>query len=301
MIRTRNVFVSEASKQAYVRHMEEDFEGRLSAAVHTVAAQDDCRLITLSGPTCSGKTTTAAKLTAALRERGRRVHLISIDDYYFDRLFLQQRAEQRGTAVDFESEDTIDLPLLSRTVEGIAEGGEVQVPIYDFSAGARSGFRTLRADRDDVFLFEGIQAVYPGVTALFDGHPYQSIFVCIAQGIEIGGGDFPPHTIRLMRRLVRDSRFRAAPPDFTMRIWRTVRENEEANIFPYASRCDVHIDSLLPYEIGMLKPAVLPLLSTLLHGEYHDFAVNMEQRLSGVCAISSAYLPEGAMYHEFLG
>ncbi|MBQ7377766.1 MAG: hypothetical protein IJW71_05570 [Clostridia bacterium] len=302
MTEARSVFNGEADKRAYVLECEARYERRLDAAVGAIISSPASKLIALSGPSASGKTTTANKLIAEFTERGKQVHVISIDDYYYNRDFLIEMSDQAGEPLDFDSPSTIDLSSLKITVEQIFSGKNVVVPTFDFNSGTRTGYREFLPNADSVFLFEGIQAVYPEVTTLFNGHPYTGIFVSVAEGLKIGQQTFFPEELRFMRRLVRDFNFRSAAPDFTFKLWQSVRKNEEKNILPYAKTCAVHLNSLLEYEVATLRPYVMPLLSSIGKGSpFYENARDILKKLKHIENISREYIPKESLCREFLG
>ncbi|MBQ8276080.1 MAG: purine-nucleoside phosphorylase [Clostridia bacterium] len=303
MMKVKNCFSGEAEKKAYVTACENEFEARLEAVCEEVCAIEGLQLIGLSGPTCSGKTTTANKLIDNLSRRGKTVHIISIDDFYYDREFLTRRAERLGIEVDYDSIDTIDFEALRECVREVFTHDKTLVPRYDFQSGKRSGYTEYEYDDNDLFIFEGIQVVYPEISALFREHPYRSIYICVEEGIEINGVTFSPEEIRFMRRMVRDYNFRSAEPEFTYFLWESVRANEEKNIYPYADDCDIRINSTMPYDLNMLIPYLLPLLKKIPADDEHKAAA--EQLIAkldeaGICPISSAYIAENSLYREFL-
>ena len=302
MKRAMASFSSEAAKKEYVLSVEVAFENALDDKVAEILDGQFPRILLLAGPTCAGKTTMANKLVSELSERGKHVRVISFDDFFLDRETLHEKARERGCAIDFDSPAAIDLDELSRCVGQILAGGSVTLPIFDFKEGKRNAFRTIEADASSVFLFEGIQAVYPEVTSLFKGHPFRSIYVSVETPLAVGNSVFSPEDIRFFRRLVRDHRFRGAAPSFTFFLWESVRENEIKNILPYAPFCDVSFNTLIDYEISMLRPHLLPLLSQIDKDDpYREKAETMLSSLALIEDIDERYLPEHSMYHEFLG
>jgi uridine kinase len=301
MQKARNSFYGENDKREYVIECEKRFERSLDLAIERVISQNN-KIITLSGPTCSRKTTTAKKLISEFEERGKCVHVISIDDFYYDKAFLEKIAKEENKPLDLDSPTTIDLPELSRVIEEIFVGDVVEVPVFDFQLSRRTGMRKFDPDDRDVFIFEGIQAVYFEVTRLFGAHPYSSLFVYLCDDIEIDSFLFDKNEVRFFRRLVRDYNFRGASPSFTFELWRSVRENEDKNIIPFYDDCTALINSTMPYELGMLKPYVVPLLSSIEKGSpYYDYAQKMIKRFEHIEEISKDYIPEVSLYHEFLG
>lgn len=294
-------FKSEEDKKVLVLAWEARFEAQLDGAVAKIAAADGVRIITLSGPTCSGKTTTANKLTRDFTEYGKLVHIISIDDFYLNRDVLNDRAAVGGK-IDYDSVHTIDLVTLQTCVEDIFAGRRVKLPRYDFVTGRRVGYEELSVSERDLFIFEGIQAVYPEIVALFNRHPYVSVYISVAEDLNLEGEVFDRFDIRFFRRLVRDYNFRNAPPEFTFRIWESVRANEEASIIPYEHLCDIRLNSLLPYELGVIKPDLVRILELVeKDSAYYGEARAIIRRFADIEEISRDYIPENSVYREFLG
>lgn len=295
-------FVNESEALKFVKKCESDFEERLTAAVERVCEHKDVRLISLSGPTCSGKTTAARKLTRYLEAQGKNVHVVSIDDFYYDREVLLARANNDPEVeIDYDSEETIDLDELRRCIEQVFTDEPTQVPKFDFLTGRRSGYVTIDADENDMFIFEGIQAVYPSVTALFKKFSYKSLYISVESELEVAGRCFSTDEIRLMRRLVRDYNFRGATPEFTLYLWESVRANEELSIFPYAVDCDYYINSTMPYELNMLAPFLRNILPTVpADDEYRVQAETILSKLEGIEPLSAKLLNEDSLYYEFL-
>ncbi len=294
---------------ALVRRAEQAFDQRLEAAAAAIA--EDCathgvRLIRLSGPTCAGKTTTARKLTEVLEATGRVVYPISLDDFFYDREVLHARAV--NGELDYDSVETLDLDTLAASVRDLLATGSADIPVFDFVTGNRMGMRRLTVpdDVEPVFLFEGIQAVYPAVAALFEGVPSRSIFINVERETTLVGPDgeervFAPARIRLLRRLVRDEAKRGATPDFTLTLWKSVRANEKTAILPNAPACDYGIDSNMAFDIHMLAPHLRRIfLEQPCDGPEVAVAEALLRSLEGVQGISDETLSENSLYHEFI-
>lgn len=302
MMQSYMSFANESEARSFVEKCERDFEERLSGAVERVCEHRGVRLIGLSGPTCSGKTTAANKLIKYLVAQGKKVHVVSIDDFYYDRDVLVARANNDpDIEIDYDSEDTIDLDELRRCVEQVFTDEPTQIPKFDFLTGKRSGYTTIDADENDMFIFEGIQAIYPSVTALFRQYDYRSVYISVESGIRIGDRTFSTDEIRLMRRVVRDYNFRGATPEFTLYLWESVRANEELNIFPYAVDCDYFINSTLPFEINMLAPFLREILPQVpIDNKYRGQAEDILEKIEGIQPVSPKLLSPESLYYEFL-
>lgn len=295
-------FESENDMKNFVLACEADFESRLDDTISKIEALNDLKIIALSGPTCAGKTTAAKKIISEFEMIGKKVNVISIDDFYYDREVLHQKAAQKeDVEIDYDSPDTIDLEAISRFVESIERKEELFCPIFDFNHGERVGYKRMFCGEGDVFVFEGIQAVYPEITALFNNHAYCSVFISPRSAIEIEDHIILPNELRLLRRLVRDRIFRSTSAEFTFKIWDSVRKNEEEHIFPYADACMFNIDSSFAYEISVLKPYLYATLEDIpQRSGYISKAKEILDNVSLVPSISSEFLPNDSLYWEFV-
>lgn len=301
-LKAYKAFGSEREAADFVSLCEEKFEKRLRDVASEVCADRGVRLVALSGPSCSGKTTTANKLISELSAHGRNVHVVSIDDFYYDKEYLHARAEaDPNIEIDYDSVSTIDLPALTECVREIFSDEETLIPRFDFKQGKRVGYVHIDPSDDDLFIFEGIQAIYPEITALFSEHPSKSIYICVESGIDFGDIRFEPNEIRMLRRLVRDFNFRNSSPEFTLYLWESVRANEDKNIFPYVSAVNIRIDSALPFEINLLKPYLEDILEKIpQNNEFIGISRSIIEKIADIQPISREYLRENSLYYEFI-
>lgn len=299
IIQGQKQFASREEARLFVEKHEADFEKRLDDIAERVAGDHNIRLVALSGPSCSGKTTTANKLINELKLRGRRVHVVSIDDFFYDKEHL---AEISGNGkIDYDSIKTIDFDALVECVKEIFSDGKTLVPRFDFKLGKRVGYAEYDPDDDDLFIFEGIQAIYPEITAVFKQYPSISIYICAQSAIQIDDEIFEPNEIRFLRRIVRDYNFRGASPEFTMYLWESVRSNEESSIFPHVHSCDVQIDSTLAFDVNILKPYLEDVLQKIPEGnEFIGHARRIIEKIKEIEPVPREYLSENSLYNEFI-
>ena len=285
----------------YIKKCDEEFDSLLESSVTKLCDGDDSRVLGLTGPTCSGKTTAAKKLLHHLGDEQKRVITVSLDDFFKDCFSRKQLADAKVEELDFDSPDTLDTELLGGFVDEIFSKGVSKKPIFDFVTGTRARWEEVVCDGDDVLLFEGIQVLYPSVLSVIESHGGKVLCVRPESGIEIGGKRFEPDFIRLCRRLVRDANFRGASPDFTLSLWDSVRRNEETNIFPYMDRCDVRIDTTLPYELNVLAPYMRRILPDIAWGsKHHKESLEILGLLEDVVGIESFVIAEDSLYKEFV-
>ncbi len=294
-------FQTEQEKRAFVAEVEESYQAQMRTVLERLVAAKE-RVFTLSGPSCSGKTTTAHQLLDAMAKANRRIAVVSIDDFFLPRRTLHERqAVNCVEELDYDSLAALDFDYFCKCADLICAGKAAQIPKYDFISGERTGYTTLSPDAYDVVLFEGIQAIYPEVTAQFNQIAVCEVAIGIREDVCINGIFFDRREIRLMRRLLRDYRKRAASPQFTLSLWGSVARNEEKNILPYEENVTVRIASFLPYEVFVLKKPLSELLQSVPkdHTQYQT-AQALVQKLEPMPEISESYVPSGSLFHEFL-
>ena len=284
----------------------EECEGNFAENFFDIA-EDICknkhlRIVRLFGPTCSGKTTAAQNLIALFSKLGKRAHVISIDDFFYEKDILHKMSKEKGLdGVDYDSPDTIDCVALEDFVEEIFSATEVHCPIFNFKSGKRDGYKTMSIDDDDIFIFEGIQANYPNVVPMISKHGSASIYIAPLSDISVEDDIFVPNEIRFLRRLVRDYYSRNSSPEFTFMLWESVRGNEEKNIFPYIDGTDYRVNSTMQYELGVLKPFVYDIIAKMDKSDkYYPKAQEIVKRLEPVEPISATLIREGMLYCEFV-
>jgi uridine kinase len=288
-----------AEASAFINLCERKFQDKLSQTISEIIGRGN-RVITLSGPTCSGKTTTAKALVKGLEDNGLSAVVISIDDFYLDNLRANLK---EGDEVDFDSVKTIDLDYLAEFITSLFSGECVYIPRFNFMTGVRDGYSKYTPKPNDVYIFEGIQAIYPEVTALL-GENFTSVFINVEDEIICNGVYFAPHEIRLLRRIVRDHQFRNTTPEQTFNYWKSVRKNEIESIFPNTTNPHFIIDSFLPYELFAISSYVIPLLGSVPdNSAFKGKAFDLEGRLSILHSdvYKAEFIPEGSIFREFIG
>lgn len=286
----------------WIKQCEDSFAQSIYNITEDICENRNIRVVRLFGPSCSGKTTTARHLISSFRKFAKRAHVISIDDFFYNREKLKRLSEEKGLSeIDYDSPDTIDCEELERFINDVLNEDRVRCPIFDFKTGMRSGYKEMKVDEDDIFIFEGIQAVYPRVVGMFEKYNSASIYIVPQREVLAGGVCFEANEIRLMRRLVRDYNFRNTSPETTFVNWDGVRDNEEKNIFPYVKESDYCVNSSMPYEVGVLKPYLVKILSCFDREDAHyEIAKYILERIELVEEIPSRLICDGYLYREFI-
>ncbi len=296
-------FSSKAESTAYIADCEARFRRAVIDAAEQLHAVSGLQLIGLSGPTCAGKTTTAHILDGRLEALGRRVHTVSVDDFFREQPKPhEKKAAGAEESIDFDSIDALDFELFESCLTELMSKGRTVLPIYDLSSGRRVGTRELLAEHgNDIFLIEGIQVVYPEISELLHRYTYRSVYCDVGNALRAGETIYAPEEIRLMRRLVRDYYFRASDAAFTFYLWESVRANELKSILPNVAACDIHLNTLMPYEPGMLRPHLVRILGELpTDSVYWSRAREILERMPALTPLSAAQLPSEALYREFV-
>lgn len=301
-LRVKYTFESEEEKKAMVEASEHSFFAGLDSLCDRVTATDGLEAVTLCGPTCSGKTTVCGRITAAVAAEGRSVLVVSIDDFFKDREELNRSSSMLSGKIDYDSPSALDFEYLEKAVGDLFSGRTANIPIYDFHTGKRISYKPVTRLRGDILLFEGIQVLYPEFAKLLVGHKTLSVYTSVEHGYDVGGEKFSSREIRLIRRIVRDYKFRNSPPAFTLYLWKSVTENEDKNIFPNREKADVFINSALLYELSAIKNELLPILDQIpADSEYREIGEKLAEKFEKIETISTSYIPTDSIFREFIG
>lgn len=220
------------------------------------------KIILIAGPSSSGKTTFAQRLSIQLQANGISTIAFSTDDYFVER---EETPKDHKGELDYESLNTLDLKLFNQHIKELIEGKEVDVPIFNFITGHKEfGKRFLKVMKNQIIIIEGIHALNPELTKEIKENTKFKIYISALTQLNIDSHNRIPTTdTRLIRRMVRDSLFRGHSAKTTLQLWSSVRRGEEQNIFPYQENVDVMFNSALIYELAVLKKYATPLLEEI--------------------------------------
>lgn len=259
-------------------------------------------VVLLAGPSGSSKTTTGHRLREQLEKKGVPAHLISMDNYFLSWEAPDFPRTPDGQR-DLEAPGCLNIPLLNQHFSRLEEGGDIQVPIYDFPTHRPldDQFIHMSPARGDIFIFEGIHALNPLFTAQHPG-AFRLYISPVSTFVSREGEVCSPKILRLMRRITRDHLFRGASAEFSLGLWGNVVSSEKIYITPYQASAHGTIDTTLGYEPMALKPYILPLLQqlpkTVPCREQVEEAIGV---LQTVDSIPGALVPENSILREFIG
>jgi uridine kinase len=266
-----NERISMGRGRELVRIAEALHEKKIAQIADEIAQHSDrLRVILIAGPSSSGKTTFAQRLSVQLKVNGLRPVSVSLDDYFVNRDMTPR--DENGN-YDFESIEAIDLALFNRQLVELIEGKKVEVPTYNFQKGVRE-YRgnMLQVEKNQPIIIEGIHGLNERLTSSIPKENKFKIYVSALTQLNIDDHNRIPTTdTRILRRIVRDSQFRSNDALNTIKMWPSVRRGEEKYIFPFQEDANVMFNSALIYELSVLKRYAEPLLQKI-DSRYREFS-----------------------------
>ena len=256
-----NDILARGEARDFIRVSEAMQERAIAQIAERIVARG-ARVVFIAGPSSSGKTTFANRLSVQLRVSGRRPVAISLDNYYKNRSEVPLGEDGKP---DLECLESIDVPLFCEQLVELLRGNEVELPVYSFITKTRRDRGIpLRIEEDQILVVEGIHGLNDALSADIPSELKYRVYVSALTQLNLDNHNRIRTTdVRLLRRLVRDHRTRGASAENTMDMWDSVRAGEEKYIFPYQEKADVMFNSSLLYEIAVLKKYAYPLLKQI--------------------------------------
>jgi len=275
-------------------------EQRIAQIASSIAERRTVRLIAIAGPSSSGKTTFARRLTIQLLANGLRPFPLSMDDYFVAR---EETPRDVWGNYDYEDLHALDLALFNEQLLALMNGERVALPRYNFEQGEREEGPSVQLTPDHVLLIEGIHGLNPNLLPRIPVERIYRIYISALTQLKLSRLNRISTTdTRLIRRIVRDTRTRGYSANETIARWESVRRGEDRNIFPYQEQADVMFNSALVYELAALKPLVEPLLRQVEPGapEYVE-ARRLLMFLEWFYPCDAGLVPENSILREFIG
>lgn len=262
---------------------------------------DNKRIVFIAGPSSSGKTTFAHRLSIQLKAHGLKPHPISVDNYFVDR---DKTPRDENGNYDFERLEALDIKQFNEDMMNLLNGKKVEMPIFNFKQGKREyNGNYLELEENDVLVIEGIHCLNDKLSHSIPKDNKYKIYISALTQLNIDEHNRIPTTdARLIRRIVRDSQYRGTNATETIRMWPSVRRGEENYIFPFQEEADIMFNSALIYELAVLKQYAEPLLFNIAKDipEYIE-AKRLIKFLDYFLGVSSEMIPKTSIIREFLG
>ena len=276
-------------------------EKKIARIADEIANRKSVKLVLLAGPSSSGKTTTCKRLSIQLMTNGIKPLQISLDDYFVDR---EHTPKDENGEYDYESIYALNLQLINQQFHALFRGEEVELPKYNFQTGRseKSG-KKLKMDESNVLVVEGIHALNPELTAQIPDNQKFRVYASALTTILLDDHNYIPTTDnRLLRRIIRDYKYRGVNAQETIHRWPSVRKGENKWIFPYQENADAMFNSAMLFELAVIKQQAEPLLEQVPENcEEYSEAYRLSKFLRYIKPIPNRDIPPTSLLREFLG
>ena len=297
--------INEAIKEGTIKDIillaEALHEKKIAKIADNIAKNKNIKMILIAGPSSSGKTTFAQRLGIQLKLNRIKPVTISVDNYFVER---KDTPRDENGEYDFECLEAIDLELFNNHLTRLLNGEEVEMPEFDFFEGTkRYNGKKLKLEKDEVLVIEGIHCLNDKLTSKIPAEQKYKIYISALTVLNLDRFNRISTTdTRLIRRIVRDYQFRGYSAKHTIASWNKVNEGEKKNIFPFQEESNFIFNTSLVYEIGALKPIIMPLLKEITKEdpEYAE-ASRLMNMLKYFEEIPKEYVPNNSLLKEFLG
>ena len=276
-------------------------EKKIARIAEMIAERKNVKMVLIAGPSSSGKTTTCKRLSVQLLTNGIKPVGISLDDYFVDR---ELTPKDSSGEYDYEHVEALNIKLLNEQMNALMAGEEVELPKYNFQTGKseKSG-RRLKLNGNEVLVVEGIHALNPMLTAQIPEENKFRVYASALTTILLDDHNYVPTTDnRLLRRIIRDYKYRGVSAQDTIRRWPSVRAGENKWIFPFQENADVMFNTAMLFELGVIKSQAVPLLELVPEDcEEYSEAYRLLKFLKYIRPIPNIQVPPTSLLREILG
>lgn len=296
-----NKMISSGNYGDLIRVSEAISNNELFDIADKISKEKDLKVVLITGPSSSGKTTTARKLALFLKSKGLSPIPISVDDFYMD---MKDRVLDENGEPEKEKIDAIDTSLFNKKISELLNKKEVYMPKYNFIKGEKEyDEKVTKMEDNSVLVIEGIHAFNEQLTEMIPDKNKFKIFICPLTPLNIDNHNiFKSVDNRLLRRILRDNMTRGTSANVTLKLWENVRKEEEKNIIPYMRDADVIFNTSLAYELGVLKTYAEPLLFSVLEDDpNYDEAIRLINLFRVILSMPSENVPFDSIIREFIG
>lgn len=301
-IKDVNDYIKEGRSLELISLAEALHEKKISNIADMILQQKrTVRIVLIAGPSSSGKTTFAQRLSTQLKVNGLKPIALSLDNYFVNR---EDTPLDEFGQFDFDTLQALDLQFLNEQMVQLIRGETVETPIYNFITGKREATgNRLCLKYDDILIVEGIHALNPNLLTSINRNYFFNIYISALFQLNIDDYNRVPTTeARLIRRIIRDEQFRGFQPERTLNQWASVRRGENSNVFKYQEEADVMFNSSLLYELNALRSYAEPLLQGVSEdSEHYDTARRLLNLLSFFEPMDIGKVPYNSILREFIG
>lgn len=288
-----------ADPQRLVYESEDEYHKLVDMVAHKISSDKNVRILLLAGPSGSGKTTTANLICDRIKSYGEECIVVSLDDFY--RSFNEPDYPRlEDGSLDCEATEALDIPLLVKSLEDIAESREFVLPKYDFKISRRTEQRVHPAMPCGCVIIEGLHALSPLVFSSLSEDRVYKLFISVSTNI-ISDGEriLSGRKIRFMRRMIRDSLYRNASAERTLSMWKNVLSGEDKYLYPNRCYADMSFNTFHPFELSVMRRFIENLISDEL-AEREPYAKTVLEAARMVSPINISLVPETSLIREFI-
>ena len=297
-------YINEEAKlntQEFIEKCESRYSNIIASVSKTICDKGERQVVMLAGPSSSGKTTTARKISEECKKIGVHTFVLSLDDFYLNRDDIPLLPD--GTR-DFETVYALDLDYFTEIVNALLRGETVKTPIFDFVSGKRkqNEYNEITLGEKDVVIIEGLHALNPIITDKISGNLFK-IYISVSSRIYNQKGKIilNKRNLRFVRRLVRDFKFRGSSANYTYSLWKNVTYGEDKYLFPYRDNADIKINTVHLYEPCVLKKQALELLDSEISDDFAYDVQRLRDALNKFEDVDETLVPRDSLLREFLG
>ncbi|MBQ8740119.1 MAG: nucleoside kinase [Clostridia bacterium] len=296
-----NKMAKECPKE-FIKACNDEYIRNITDIAKRIESDDDIKIVAIAGPSGSGKTTTAHILQDKLETLGETTAVVSLDDFYLPADKLPILPD--GSA-DIESVNSLDIALIKECFQQIIENGTANLPEYDFKTKSRiPDAKRLNIGNHGIVIVEGLHAMNPLIADLVPRKNILKIYISVNRSVDDNNGVqmLSSRQIRLIRRVLRDDRFRGATATETLHLWNNVIDGERKYLYCFKDTADVKLVTFHPYELGIYRERFCKMRSTVnKNAPCYEYFIDTANALERFDAIDSSLVPENSLIREFIG
>lgn len=304
MINTLNEInkLAKENPKEFIRTCNDEYVKNIVSIARQIESNDDIKIVAIAGPSGSGKTTTAHILQDKLESLGETTSVVSLDDFYLptDKLPLLPDG-----SLDIESVNSLDIPLIKECFTQIIKDGKASLPKYDFKTKKQLlNAKTIDIGNHGIVIVEGLHAMNPLIADLVPRKNILKIYISVNRSVDDNNGVqmLSSRQIRLIRRVLRDDKFRGSTATETLHLWNNVIEGERKYLYCFKNTADIHLVTFHPYELGVYRERFCKMRNGVhKNAPCYEYFIDTANALERFASIDSSLVPSESLIREFIG
>lgn len=286
----------------FIKACNNEYADNIRDIAKKIECDDDIKIVAIAGPSGSGKTTTAHILQENLELLGEKTSVVSLDDFY---LPVDELPRLPDGSTDIESVNSLDIALINQCFNNIIKNGKASLPHYDFKTKSRiPDAKKIDIGNRGIVIVEGLHAMNPLITDLVPRKNILKIYISVNRSVEDNNGVqmLSSRQIRLIRRILRDERFRGASATETLHLWNNVIDGERKYLYCFKNTADIHLVTFHPYELGIYRESFCKMRNTVgKNTPCYEYFIKTANALERFADINLNLVPQDSLIREFIG